>query len=157
MPLPPVCLSAPLLVGKTEVYPKLLKLISLWRDHLEAFLATVFILGQDPKADVFKFDGGTFGFKAEITFGGFAVRSARNFFAIYPKAHLTVDRSDVVVVPLVDAFGETFSWEAAFAVWSDRWKGLHFSWSGGENITMRGEPVRGFSFIFFPVGLVSKI
>ena len=61
------------------------------------------------------------------------------------------------MVPLVDAFGETFGREAAFAVWSDRWKGLHISWSGGEDITMRGEPIRGFSFIFFPVGLVSKV
>ena len=123
-------------------------MISLWWARLNIFLVAVIILGQVPKADVFEFDGGTFGFEAEITFGGVAVRSARNFFAIYPKAHLTVDRSDIVVVPLVDAFGETFGREAAFAVWSDRWKGLHISWSGGEDITMRGEPIRGFSFIF---------
>ncbi len=115
------------------------------------------ILGQVSKADIFEFDRGTFGFKAEKSFGGVAVGSARNFFAIYPKAYLTVDGSDVVVVPFVDAFGETFGWEAAFAVWSDRWKGLHFSWSGGEDITMGGEPIRRFPFIFFPVGLVSKI
>lgn len=132
-------------------------MISLWWASLNTFLVAVVILGQVPKADVFEFDGGTFGFEAEITFGGVAVRSARNFFAIYPKAHLTVDRSNIVVIPLVDSFGETFGREAAFAVWSDRWKGLHISWSGGEDITMRGEPIRGFSFIFFPVGLVSKV
>ena len=132
-------------------------MISLWWASLNTFLVAVVILGQVPKADVFEFDGGTFGFEAEITFGGVAVRSARNFFAIYPKAHLTVDRSNIVVIPLVDSFGETFGREAAFAVWSDRWEGLHFSWSGGEDITVGGKPIRRCAFTFLPVGFVTKV
>ena len=132
-------------------------MVSRGRICLGFFLVAAAILRQNPEPNVFELDGGTFGFKAEVAFGGVAVGSARNFFAIYPKAYLAINGSDVVVVPLVDTLCETFGREAAFAVWSDRWKGLHISWSGGEDITMRGEPIRGFSFIFFPVGLVSKV
>lgn len=120
-------------------------------------VAAVIFLRQDPEPDVFELDGGTLRFKAEVAFGGVAVRSARNLFAIDPKAHFAVDGSDVVVVPLVDAFGETFGREAAPAVWGDRWKGFHFGWSSGEDVTVGGEPIRRFPFIFFPVGLVSKV
>jgi hypothetical protein len=45
MPLLPLCLRGRSLVGKTVAYPKLLKLISLWWDHLGGFLVTVVILG----------------------------------------------------------------------------------------------------------------
>jgi hypothetical protein len=45
MPLPPLSLSGRSLLGKTGAHPKLLKLISLWWDHLGGFLVTVVILG----------------------------------------------------------------------------------------------------------------
>lgn len=61
------------------------------------------------------------------------------------------------MVPLVDAFGETFGREAALAVWSDRWERLHLGRSGRENVTMGGEPIGRLAFIFFPVGFVSEV
>ena len=131
--------------------------VSRSRICLGFFLVAAAILRQNPEPNVFELDGGTFGFKAEVAFGGVAVGSARNFFAIYPKAYLAINGSDVVVVPLVDTLCETFGREAAFAVWSDRWEGLHFSWSGGEDITVGGKPIRRCAFTFLPVSFVTKV
>jgi hypothetical protein len=114
-------------------------------------------LREDAQADVFELDGRAFGFEAEVAVGGVAVRSARDFLTVDPKADFAVDGADVVVVPLVDAFGEAFGGKTAFAIRGDGWKGRHFSGASGEDIAMGGEPIGGCSFAFFPVGFVAEV
>lgn len=61
------------------------------------------------------------------------------------------------MVPFVDALGEALGGKAAFTVWRNRWKRLHFGRSGGEDVSVGGEPIGRLAFVFFPVGFVAKV
>ncbi len=74
---------------------------------------------------------------------------AGDFFAVYPEADFAIDGADVVVVPLVDAFGQVFGWEAAIALWADGREGIHTGAANGEDVAVAGEPVAGFVELLF--------
>ena len=65
-------------------------------------------LRQFADSEVAELDGRTLGLEAEVADGWLAVGAARDFDAVDPQAHFAVDRTNVIVVPLVDALCRVF-------------------------------------------------
>ena len=49
---------------------------------------------------MFEFDGSTFGFEAEVSFGWIGLIASGDFVTVDPKSDFAVDCADVVEVPV---------------------------------------------------------
>ncbi len=107
-----------------------------------------------------EFNGRPFGFQAKIAGFRLATIAAGNFLAVDPQANLTVDRADIIMVPLAHALAQILGGKAAAAVGRDGSERFHLGRADGEHVTVSGEPVGLFAGAFgvlFRVAVVEHL